>query len=105
MPNITKDFDKYILAVNSGTTTKASITCYRGNTQVGMLAFCEKSNIQKPRYQSSMDRIFLYFHIDQLEAVLKILQNEKPLQLYISTAAGWGRLKTGLEPVGEEESP
>ena len=105
MPNITKNFDKYVLGVNSGTTTKVSITCYQGNTQVGMLIFREASTLPEPWHQASTDRLFLYFHVDRFEAVLNILQNEKPLKLYFNPSGGWARLATGKEPVGEEESP
>jgi hypothetical protein len=106
MPNITKPFDSYTLQVTSGASTKASVTCFNGREQVGMLIFRDTTSLPEPWHQqlNAFDRLFLYYHIREFDSVMDILRNEKPLKLYFNPGGKWGCVSTSsLEPVGEEE--
>jgi len=69
---------------------------YRGR------AYFHPDGINLPAPTESGGFITLRYNLCQLESVIDLLRNEKPIYLYFYSAGNAG-LKTGREPVGEEE--
>ncbi len=103
-------FDRYSVNLKSTVdkvsqaTAIAVIYTYRGETLVGALLFYpENKLLPNAKLDTNKDIIFLSYSISQLNAVLDILRNEKPLWIYYRTGTNAG-ISSGKEPIGEEES-
>jgi len=81
----------------------AGIYLYEGNTYRGYVYFFpDGAHLDPPVFHSATGRIFLNFNLSQFHATLEMLRTEKPIYLYyLSTTNAY--LRSGKEPVGEEE--
>ena len=84
-------------------TAVAGIYLYEGNTYRGYVYFFpDGTPLAAPVHDPANGRIFLHFNLSQLHAVTEILRTEKPIYLYYVSPTN-AALRTGKEPVGEEE--
>jgi hypothetical protein len=84
-------------------TAVVGIYLYEGNTYRGYVYFFpDGTQLAPPVYHSATSRIFLHFNLSQFHATLEMLRNEKPIYLYYLSPTH-AALRTGKEPVGEEE--
>ena len=81
----------------------AGIYLYQGNNYRGYIYFFpDGTPLAAPVFDGVNGRVFLHLNLCQLEGTMDMMRNEKPLYVYfndINNAA----LRSGLEPVGEEE--
>ncbi len=82
----------------------AIITLWGDNKIRGYLNFFPKSAaLPNPSYKKETKRINLYFHIDHFDVISDMLRNEKPLYIEYKAPPPFGTLRSGQEPIGEEE--
>jgi len=107
MPNVRKTFDHYRVQYTSSTRSLplASITCYSGETPVGLVEFVETAaELREPFIHQPSGMIFLPYLLRRFHDVIDLLRNEKPLELYFNPDGKWGSILTSeAEPVGEGE--
>jgi hypothetical protein len=77
-----------------------------GGAFIGQLIF-EPDGSELPPDTQAGTQVNLYYHLQDLQNVLDLLRNEKPMYLLYSGSGGGfeNGIKTTREPVGEEESP
>lgn len=81
----------------------AGIYLYQGATYRGYVYFYpDGTPLAPPVIDATNGRIFIHFNLSQLDAVLQLVREEKPVYLYEFGATNVG-LMTGAEPTGEEE--
>jgi len=86
-------------------TAVAGIYLYEGNTYRGYVYFFpDGTDLAPPVHDSTNGRAFLHLNLSQYQATLQTLQTEKPIYLYYFSPTN-AALRTGKEPVGEEEGP
>jgi hypothetical protein len=107
MANVRKIFDRYKVQYTSSKRSLplASITCYSGETPVGLLEFVETAGeLRDPFIHQPSGMIFLPYLLGRFHDVLDLLRNEDPLELYFNPDGKWASILTsGAEPVGEGE--
>ena len=107
MANVRKAFDHYKVQYTSsdGSSPLASITCYDGQTSVGLLEFVKTAEqLRDPFIHQPTGMIFLPYQLSRFHDVLDLLRNEGPLELYFNPGGKWASILTkGKEPVGEGE--
>jgi len=107
MANVRKAFDHYRVQYTASkrNVPLASITCFDGDTQVGLLEFRRSaSDVRDPFIHEPTGMIILSYVIGRFHDVLDLLRNEGPLELYLNPAGKWGSILTKeAEPVGEGE--
>ena len=88
----------------SPNTAVAGIYLYEGNRYRGYVYFFPDGTPLAPPVQDAANgRVFLHLNLCQFAATLETLREEKPIYLsYISATNA--QLRTGKEPVGEEET-
>lgn len=74
-----------------------------GNKLLCMAAFVERTGVLPGPRQGLNGTIFLSFHRDDLQSVIDMLRNEKPVMFNWSAENQSAQITTGKEPVGEEE--
>jgi hypothetical protein len=81
----------------------AGIYLYEGTTYRGYLYFFpDGTPLAPPVFDSANGRIFIHLNLSQFEAVSEIVRTEKPLYVYYQSPTN-AALRSGQEPVGEEE--
>jgi hypothetical protein len=84
-------------------TAVAGIYLYEGKTYRGYVYFFpDGTPLAPPVLDSNKGRIFLHFNLSQFHAVMEMLRNEKPVYVYHLSPTN-AALRSGKEPVGEEE--
>lgn len=102
------EIDKYAMGVFSRAHTPdpkaiASIVLWNGDTIRGFLNFYpNNAQLPNPHYQD--DQITLYYHVDHFDVLSDMLRNEKPLYVEYRSPPPFGLLRSGKEPIGEEET-
>jgi hypothetical protein len=79
---------------------RAVVRLKSGTSSVGYIYFKPEGN-PIPADQEGTSWIKMYMPESAITGVIDMLRNEKPIQVYF--AAGSAFLRTGNEPVGEEE--
>ncbi len=104
MPDVTREFDNYVLTYLSAkpAEAQASITCRKGTQLVGQIAFVGPE-VALPANYTTNGMVFIYFPLRRFDHVIMTLREEKPLYLNFSPDTGAASIKTGLEPVGDLE--
>lgn len=74
-----------------------------GNKLLCMAAFVERTGVLPGPRQGLNGTVFLSFHRDDLQSVIDMLRNEKPVMFNWSAENQSAQITTGKEPVGEEE--
>ena len=107
MPNLRKSFDHYKVQYTASKRSLplASITCYSGDTPVGLLEFVQTAGeLRDPFIHQPSGMIFLPYLLGRFHDVLDLLRNEAPLELYFNPDGKWASILTSeAEPVGEGE--
>ncbi len=81
----------------------AGIYLYEGNTYRGYIYFFpDGTALAPPVEDSASGRVFLYFNLSQFHATMEMLRTEEPIYLYYVSPTQ-AALRSGKEPVGEEE--
>jgi len=84
-------------------TAAAVIYLYEGNTYRGCVYFHpDGTALLAPTHDSGNDRVTLHFNLCQFHAVMEMLRTEEPIYLYYYGPTN-ADLRSGKEPVGEEE--
>src|SRR5512145_562527 len=73
------------------------------NKLLCMAAFVERTGVLPGPRQGLNGTVFLSFHRDDLQSVIDMLRNEKPVMFNWSAENQSAQITTGKEPVGEEE--
>jgi hypothetical protein len=81
----------------------AGIYLYDGDTYRGYVYFfADGTPLAPPVHDAANGRIFLHLNLCQFDAVLEMLREEHPIYIYYAGPTN-AALRTGKEPVGEEE--
>lgn len=102
-----KRFDKYGITYIGGPNEVnkriAYISCYDGNTQVGLLQFFHNAaEVEENSYNGRV--VYLTYEMSQFRDMLQILEYEKPLYIYYEESSHYGYVGTWeKEPSGEQE--
>jgi hypothetical protein len=81
----------------------AGVYFYSGKTYRGYAYFFpDGTPLAPPVHDSTNGRVFLHYNLCQFHAVLEICRTEKPLYIYYLGPTN-AALRSGMEPVGEEE--
>jgi hypothetical protein len=104
---VQKYFDKYRIAIR--TKNFVEIECYdtsvSTNNPVADLRFYEDVSTHKNAYNSSIDRIFLSFHIDRFNDVYNLIRYEQPVYAYVNDQSlDIGHVGSQDEPVGQDDT-
>ena len=84
-------------------TAVSGIYLYEGNKYRGYVYFFpDGTSLAAPVYDSTNGRVFLHFNLSQFHSTMDLLRNEKPIYLYYVSPTH-AALRSGKEPVGEEE--
>ena len=84
-------------------TAVAGIYLYTGNTYRGYVYFFpDGTELAPPVYDAANGRIFLHFSLSQFQATMDMLRHEEPIFIYYTSPTN-AALRSGREPVGEEE--
>jgi hypothetical protein len=82
----------------------AGIYLYEGNTYRGYIYFFpDGTPLAPPVHDSTNGRAFIHLNLSQFRDIQTTLQTEKPIYLYYLSPSN-AALRSGKEPVGEEES-
>ena len=88
--------------LNPGTAV-AGIYLYEGNKYRGYVYFFPDGTPLAPAVEDSANgRVFLHFNLSQFHSTMDILRKEDPIYVYY-TSPTHAALRSGKEPVGEEE--
>jgi len=81
----------------------AGIYLYEGANYRGYAYFFpDGTPLAAPVFDSANGRVFIHLNLTEFAAVLDLLRNEKPVYVYYLSPTN-AALRTGMEPVGEEE--
>jgi hypothetical protein len=84
------------------TKTIASITCFKGNIDVGSIIFLEILPLDENIMENGKIRMRL--HLSRFNDVIGILRYEEPLRMFFDDVKKEAYINTGtLEPRGEQE--
>ena len=84
-------------------TAVAGIYLYEGNTYRGYVYFFpDGTDLAPPVFDATNGRVFLHFNLSQFHATMDLLRNESPIYAYYVSPTH-AALRSGKEPVGEEE--
>ncbi len=82
-------------------TAVAGIYLYQGNVYRGYAYFfADGTPLADPVITA--DKVFVHFNLSELDSILQMLREERPIYLYEFGPNNAG-LMTGAEPTGEEE--
>lgn len=109
MATIRKHCKSYKIQSNTSPNTQAGnadIVCYDGGgNNLGSLHFDENGFQQGSGGYINNGRMEMFFHFRSLASVIDILRNEGPCDLVIDTVSHLGYVTSGIERVGEGETP
>jgi len=74
-----------------------------GTGYIGQLIFRPDGSTLPPDSGTGTN-VNLYYHLQDLQNILDLLRNEKPMYLLYNGSGNENGIKTTREPVGEEES-
>jgi hypothetical protein len=81
----------------------SGINLYEGGTYRGYAYFYpDGTPLAAPVFDATNGRVFIHLNLSQLSGVLDLLRYEKPIYVYYLSPTNAG-IRTGVEPVGEEE--
>ncbi|MGB9180113.1 MAG: hypothetical protein WCB68_12775 [Pyrinomonadaceae bacterium] len=105
MANVTVEFDNYYIHYYSSNTynLQAAINCGKGTTGGAAMIYFHKEGVSIPTNTLSGNMPVLNFPASLFGEIMAILLHEKPLKISLDSATGFGEIKTGSEPIGEEE--
>ncbi len=84
-------------------TAVAGIYLYEGNNYRGYVYFFpDGTPLSPPVEDANNGRVFLHFNLSQFHATMEMLRTEKPIYIYYISPTH-AALRSGKEPVGEEE--
>jgi hypothetical protein len=84
-------------------TAVAGIYLYQGQTYRGYAYFFpDGTPLAPPVFDATNGRVFVHYNLSQFAGILETLRREKPIYVYYFEPTNAG-LRTGKEPVGEEE--
>ena len=104
------EINKYRIGVISRTQTQdprdiAIITLWFEDEVHGYINFFPNDvELPNPNYNKTKKVINLYFHVEQFDVISDLLRNEKPLFIEYSSPPPFATLRSGQEPIGEEET-
>ena len=102
-----KQIDRYVVYYMGGhpANQAAEIDLFDvDNDRIGILYFYLKSEFI-PKNWMGTHYPGIHYHIDQFRDVLHILQTEEPVHVVYWSDRNQGYIVTGMEKVGEEETP
>ena len=102
------EITEYAMGVFSRTQTPdpkniAMIVVYDEETERGHLNFYP-NNVKLPNPHIEKDIIELFYHVDHFDVLSDMLRNEKPLYIEFNSPPPFGLIRSGKEPIGEEEN-
>ena len=109
MPNVQRDFTRYVVYYISGSSPStnipqdAEIDCFTDKGERAGAIYFYPDNVQLPSNQNTVNGIYLYYKMSRFADVMTMLKEEKPFYLYLDTTRKSGYVGTGTEPVGEQE--
>lgn len=105
MPNISAEVTNYQYEFRAMNSENAAFLYLidAQNKLLCMAAFVERTGPLPGPRQSPSGTVFLSLHRGDLDAVIDMLRNEKPVMFNWSVANQSAQITTGKEPVGEEE--
>jgi len=87
-------------------TVYISVVYLHTTSGTGFLYFCP-DNAELPsnriRMQHGRPTYYVYYHNRYLPIVIDVLRNEKPITFFFNDTSLYAGIRTGSEPVGEEE--
>jgi len=103
------EINKYVIGLFSRPRSPdpqniAIISLYENDDVRGYLNFFpNQARLPNPIYNKEKKVIHLYFHIDLFDVISDFLRNEQPLFITYKSPPPFGTLRSGKEPIGEEE--
>ena len=70
----------------------------------GEVRFHKEQHNPADIYDSDHDKIIIHFPLHRYPEIIDFLRNEKPLTLAFNPNTNEGRIYSGKEPIGEEET-
>ena len=87
-------------------TTYISVVTLHTTSGMGFLYFCP-DDAELPsnriRMQNGRRTYDVHYHHRYLPIVIDVLRNEKPIKFFFNDSSLYAGIRTGSEPVGEEE--
>jgi hypothetical protein len=111
MPYVIKPFDKYVLYYISpsgsgpqvGVPQLAEIDCFNKREGRAGIIYFFPDGTNLPQNTSTINGIYIYFHLSCFNDVITILREEKPLNLAFNEEKKIAYIQTSTEPIGERE--
>jgi len=105
MPNISATVTNYQYEFRTTNGENAAFLYLfdAGNKLLCMAAFVERASVLPTPRQGPNGTVFLSFRRNDLQSVIDMLRNEKPVMFNWSAENQSAQITTGKEPVGEEE--
>ena len=105
MPSFSKQVDKYQYEVRAINGENAAFLYLfdADNKLLSMAAFVERTGALPGPREHINGAVILSFYRSDLEAIIDMLRNEKPVMFNWSAENRVAQITTGPEPVGEEE--
>jgi hypothetical protein len=83
----------------------AGIYLYQGSNYKGYAYFFPDGTPLAPAvHDATAGRVFIHLNLSQFAATLEMLREESPIYVYFVSPTN-AAIRTGQEPVGEEEGP
>ena len=100
--------ENYQVIQNSWSSTEyysVLINLYNKDGHIkGELRFHKEEHSPVDSFDRNNDKIILHFPLHRYLDVIDLLRNEKPITLGFNTFTNEGWIRSGQEPVGEEET-
>jgi hypothetical protein len=82
----------------------AIISLYMDETPRAYINFLPNSTLlPNPSHNKKKGIINFYFHVDHFDVISDMLRNEQPLFVQYNSPPPFATLRSGAEPIGEEE--
>ncbi|TFG04585.1 MAG: hypothetical protein EU536_04325 [Promethearchaeota archaeon] len=83
----------------------AIISLWEEDSIRGYLNFFPNTvDLPNPSYNEKDKVVQLYFHVEHFDVICDLLRNEKPIFINYQSPPPFATLRTGKEPIGEEET-
>jgi len=87
-------------------TVYTSVIYLHTTSGTAFLNFC-RDDVELPsnriRMQHGRPTYYVYYHNRYLPIIIDVLRNEKPIVFFFNDSSLYAGIRTGSEPVGEEE--